>query len=102
MTPEWLKFEEAIAAFCQALTPDAKVRHNKITPDSDTGEPRQRDVWIEASLGGYIAIKLLVDQPPPIPEMLLLEAYHLYERFRPTAEGLSGPPGLGGNAQRGR
>lgn len=149
MTPEWLKFEEVIAAFCQALTPDAKVMHNKTIPDTDTDEPRQRDVWIEASLGGHIAIKvlvsckrlkrkldsqhmdafigelassgankgviysasgftkpalakaakrgisccvLLVDQPPPIPEMLLFEAYHLHERFRLTAESLLGQP----------
>jgi len=38
MTPEWLKFEEAVAAFCAALAPDAKVTHNKITADLDTGE----------------------------------------------------------------
>lgn len=149
MTPEWLKFEEAIAAFCQALAPDAKVTHNVIIPDVDTGEPRQRDVWIEASLGGHIPIRvlvsckrlkrkldsqhmdavigelassgankgviyaaagftqpalakaakrgiscciLLVDRPPPIPDMLLFEAYHLHERFRLTANGLSGAP----------
>lgn len=149
MTPEWLKFEETIAAFCQALAPDAKVTHNLMLPDTDTGEPRQRDVWIEASLGGHITIKvlvsckrlkrkidaqhmdafigelassgaskgvlysvsgftkhalakaakrgisccvLLVNVPPLIPEMLLFVAYHLYERFRLIAEGVTGAP----------
>ena len=149
MTPEWLKFEETIAAFCKALAPDAKVTHNLMLPDIDTGESRQRDVWIEASLGGHIAIKvlvsckrlkrkidaqhmdsfigelassgaskgvlysvsgftkpalakaakrgisccvLLVDAAPLIPEMLLFEAYHLYERFRLIAEGVTGAP----------
>lgn len=149
MTPEWQKFEETIAAFCKALAPDAKVTHNLILPDIDTGESRQRDVWIEASLGGHIAIKvlvsckrlkrkidaqhmdafigelassgaskgvlysvsgftkpalakaakrgisccvLLVDAAPLMPEMLLFEAYHLYERFRLTAEGVTGAP----------
>jgi hypothetical protein len=28
------------------------VSHNKVTDNLDTGEPRQRDVWIEASQSG--------------------------------------------------
>ena len=148
MTPAWLKFEEAIAAFCAALAPDATVTHNKTIPDRDTDAPRQRDVWIETSFGGHFAIKilvsckrlkrkldsqhidafigellssgankgviysmsgftkpalakaakhgiscgaLLVDVPPPLPEMLLFHAYHLLEQFRLIARDVSEP-----------
>lgn len=60
MTAEWKQFEKAVAAFCQALAPDAKVTHDLMVGDVDTGHPRQRDVWIEASLGGHFPIKILV------------------------------------------
>lgn len=58
--PEWKKFEDAVAAFLQALDPSAKVRPDTHTPDRDTGGPRQRDVWIETSYGGHLPINILV------------------------------------------
>lgn len=60
MTPDWKAFELAVAAFCAALAPDAVVTHDAMIPDLDTGEPRQRDVWIEARVGGHFAVKILV------------------------------------------
>jgi hypothetical protein len=60
MTAAWLQFERAVAALCQALAPEAKVTHDAIIPDVDTGEPRQRDVWIETSVGGHFPLTLLV------------------------------------------
>ena len=55
-----LAFEQAVAAFLQALDPKARVRHDVIKPDIDTGHPRQRDVWIDTSFGGHIPITILV------------------------------------------
>lgn len=60
MTREWQSFELAVAAFLQALDPAAKVEHDRIVPDADTGRPRQRDVWISTSIGGHIPIEILV------------------------------------------
>ena len=60
MTIEWKQFEQAVSAFLQALDPVAKVTHDKQTPDTDTGTPRQRDVWIETSFGGHLRITILV------------------------------------------
>lgn len=40
---------------------------------------------------GISCCVLLVDAPPPIPEILLFDAYHLSERFRLVADGLTGP-----------
>lgn len=57
---QWLAFEQAVAAFLQALDPKARVRHDVIKPDIDTGHPRQRDVWIDTSFGGHIPITILV------------------------------------------
>lgn len=51
--PVWRKFEEAVAAFLQALDPGAKVVHDLSIPDKDTGKPRQRDVWIDSSIAGF-------------------------------------------------
>jgi hypothetical protein len=59
-SPVWRSFEQAVAEFLQALDPGAKVAHDVQTPDSDTGEPRQRDVWIETTFGGHLPIKILV------------------------------------------
>lgn len=148
MKSDWLQFEHAVAAFCSALAPDAHVTHNAITPDIHTDRPRQRDVWIEASIGGFFPIKLLVsckrytrkfnaqqmdafvgelegsgahkgvvysysgftgpalekarkkgitccvlleNQPPPIPEALLFDAYLFREVPQLVAEGGEGP-----------
>lgn len=60
MMSDWQQFEQGVAAFCQALAPNAKVTHDAIIPDVDTGEPRQRDVWIETTFGGHFKLKLLV------------------------------------------
>jgi hypothetical protein len=57
---DWRFFEQAVAAFLQALDPSAKVTHDRQTPDADTGLPRQRDVWISTSFGGHIPIEILV------------------------------------------
>lgn len=56
---EWEDFERAVAAFVKALTPGARVTHNAKLPDKHTGRLRQRDVWIEASIGPF-PIKILV------------------------------------------
>ena len=60
MTAIWQQFEQAIAALLQALDPNARVTHDVEIPDMDTNSPRQRDVWIETSYGGHLAIKILV------------------------------------------
>lgn len=60
MSAEWKQFENAVAAFLQALDPSAKVSHDELVADVDTRLPRQRDVWIETSFGGHFPIKLLV------------------------------------------
>ena len=56
----WQKFEEAVAIFVAALDPNAVVRHNYKTPDIDTGEPRQRDVWVETNILNSYPIKILI------------------------------------------
>ena len=43
-----------------ALDQSAKVTHNAHTRDRDFGRLRQRDVWIEASLGGHFPYNALV------------------------------------------
>src|SRR5260221_6570923 len=58
--PAWKQFELAVAQFLQALDPAAKVRHDVTIPDFDTGEPRQRDVWIEVNVCQHIPITILV------------------------------------------
>ena len=60
MSVAWKDFELAVAAFCQAIAPDAKVTHDAMIPDGDTGSPRQRDVWIEALIGEHFPVKILV------------------------------------------
>lgn len=58
--PKWKQFELAVAEFLKRLAPGAEVTANAMRPDSDTGRPRQRDVWIEASVGGLIPVTILV------------------------------------------
>jgi len=58
--PEWKEFEIAVADFLSALDPSAHVTHDVILPDQDTGEPRQRDVWIETTVLNYFSVKVLV------------------------------------------
>ncbi|WP_421849109.1 restriction endonuclease [Novosphingobium sp.] len=60
MDMEWRQFELAVTQFCRALAPEAKVTHDAVIPDIDTGTPRQRDVWIEASIGNFFPVKILV------------------------------------------
>ena len=58
--PEWKQFEDAVAKFVASLDPQATVRHNVHLPDVDTGQLRQRDVWVEAKVGGHYPIKALI------------------------------------------
>ena len=147
MSAPWQDFGRAVAALCQALAPDAKVTHDAKTVDVDIGSRRQRDVWIEAPMGGHFRVKILVsckryarkvtvqqvdaflgelgssganlgviysaagftrnalakakargisacvllaNQPPPIPAVLLFDAYFLDERIQLVATGLTG------------
>lgn len=53
-------FEIAVANFVKALDPTANVNHNVKTPDRDTSQPRQRDVWVEAKICGHYPIKILI------------------------------------------
>jgi hypothetical protein len=56
----WEQFEIAVAQFVAALDPAAKVEHNVLLPDKDTGHLRQRDVWIEARVCQLFPIKVLI------------------------------------------
>ncbi len=56
----WEEFEKAVASFVKALTPNAAVRHNVRLPDKHTGQPRQRDVWVEAVVGMF-PVKILIN-----------------------------------------
>ncbi|QDT56660.1 hypothetical protein Pan44_47170 [Caulifigura coniformis] len=58
--PDWRQFEIAVADFVKALGTGANVTHDVKLPDTHTGHMRQRDVWIETSLGGLFIVKLLV------------------------------------------
>src|SRR5436305_14130505 len=57
---EWRQFERAVAAFIAALDPKARVRHDVRTPDRHTRKSRQRDVWIDTTVGGVIPLSVLV------------------------------------------
>ena len=61
---EWENFERAVAAIVKALTHGARVTHNARLPNMHTGRLRQRDVWIEASMGPF-SIKMLVSCQRP-------------------------------------
>ena len=58
--PLWKQFELAVAEFVSALDPSANVQHDVKLPDRDTGEPRQRDVWVEAKLLGHFSVNVLI------------------------------------------
>lgn len=58
--PDWKQFEIAIARFLAALDPTAKVTHDLMTSDLQTGTPRQRDVWIEAKVCKQFPVKVLI------------------------------------------
>jgi len=57
---EWKEFEKAVANFICALSPGAKVSHDIILPDRDSGKPRQRDVWIETTVCKIFPVKVFV------------------------------------------
>ena len=59
-SPDWKLFELAVARFIAAIGQGAKVTHDIQLPDVHTGYPRQRDVWIEWSLGGHFPAKALI------------------------------------------
>jgi Restriction endonuclease len=58
--PEWKRFEQAVAAFAAALDPSATVKHDLRLPDRHHGRRRQRDVWIDAKIGGHFPVSVLV------------------------------------------
>ena len=57
---EWRNYEIAVQKFLDALEPNAKVVHDVKLPDKHTGKPRQRDIFIEATICGNIPVKILV------------------------------------------
>jgi hypothetical protein len=57
---EWEQFEYAVATFVAALDPNAVVRHNVRLADRDTGHPRQRDVWVEATVCKIFPVSMLI------------------------------------------
>lgn len=59
-TPEWKRFEQAVARFAAALDPSALVKHDVQLPDRHHGRRRQRDVWIEAKIGGHFPVSVLI------------------------------------------
>lgn len=58
--PDWKHFELAISEFIAGIDKSAKVTHDAKIPDAQTGHPRQRDVWVEWSLGGHFPAKALI------------------------------------------
>jgi hypothetical protein len=56
----WREFEEAVARFAAAMDPHASVTHDIRLPDRETLRPRQRDVWIEASICNHFPVRVLV------------------------------------------
>src|SRR4051794_17822445 len=58
-SPPWREFERAVERFIARMDPAAKVTHNAFTPDGQTQRPRQRDVWVEGTVGTF-PIKVLV------------------------------------------
>jgi len=58
--PKWKEFEIAVANFISALDPSAKVTHDAMIPDKDTGTLRQRDVWIETKVSNHFSLQILV------------------------------------------
>ena len=58
--PIWKEFEIAVTKFIEALDPSAKVTHDAMLPDLDTGTLRQRDVWIETKVSEHFSLQILV------------------------------------------
>ena len=58
--PKWKEFEIAVTNFIKALDPSAKVIHDAMLPDRDTGTLRQRDVWIETKVSEHFSLQILV------------------------------------------
>ena len=58
--PDWKNFELAVAKLLSALDPEASITHDATLPDADTGEPRQRDIWITTTVLNHFQIKILV------------------------------------------
>lgn len=58
--PDWREFELAVARFVSAIGQGARVTHDVRIPDSHTGHPRQRDVWVEWSVCGHYPAKALI------------------------------------------
>ena len=58
--PKWKEFEIAVTKFIKALDPSAKVTHDAMLPDRDTGTLRQRDVWIETKVSEHFSLQILV------------------------------------------
>ncbi|MDD4880605.1 MAG: hypothetical protein PHX10_03430 [Gallionellaceae bacterium] len=57
---DWKQYEVAVAQFVAAIGQDAKVTHDVKIPDAHTGLPRQRDVWVQWSLGGHFPVKAMI------------------------------------------
>ncbi|OYP35053.1 hypothetical protein CGZ80_13700 [Rhodopirellula sp. MGV] len=57
---DWKSFEIAVTQFVAAIAPDATVTHDVKVPDAHTGYPRQRDVWIQWSIGGHFPAKAMI------------------------------------------
>ena len=55
-----IEFQRAVYEFAKALRPGAEVLFNHTILDRDTGTPRQCDVWIKTSFGGYWPMSILV------------------------------------------
>lgn len=58
--PDWKNFELAVFKLLSALDPDASITYDAMLPDADTGEPRQRDIWITTTILNHFQIKILV------------------------------------------
>lgn len=58
--PDWKLFELAVARFIKTVGGNARVTHDKRLPDVHTGQPRQRDVWIEWKIAEHYPAKALV------------------------------------------
>ena len=56
----WKEFEKAVKAFVAALAPHAVVTHNVKRRDKDIGRLRQYDVWVDAKIGGFFPISMMI------------------------------------------
>jgi len=60
MDTGWKEFEVAVADFLKAADPNNNVNHNVYLPDKHTKKRRQRDVFLETNLCGFLPIKVLI------------------------------------------